>query len=144
MKENRGGPRPPFRLRLPLRTADVIIIAAVALVSLAMLATEALTGGGEGKLYAAVSRGDKTDRYPLGEDREVTVSNNGYTLTFVIKDGEVYVTEADCPDKVCVHSPPISKAGGRIVCVPAMIIIKIIKDGGSDVDFAAGAGFAAA
>ena len=40
-------------------------------------------------------------------------------------DGEVKMTHADCPDQICVHSVPISRYGGTIVCLPNRIILSI-------------------
>lgn len=42
-----------------------------------------------------------------------------------IKDGKVRVTEAPCPDKICVQRGWISKKGQQIICVPNQLIISI-------------------
>ena len=44
----------------------------------------------------------------------------------IIKDGEVYMQEADCPNQICVHHAPISHRGETIVCLPNRIIIEIL------------------
>jgi hypothetical protein len=125
-------------LRLNIKRGDVVIIAAVAVISFAMLVMQASLPDGDGKLYAVIFCGESRERYPLDEDRTVILKNEGYTLTVVIKDGYVKVTAADCPDRECMYSAPVSSDSGYIACVPARVLIKIIKDGGGDVDYIAG------
>ena len=42
-----------------------------------------------------------------------------------IKDGEVSVKEADCPDKICVNHKKISNVGESIICLPHKLVIEI-------------------
>lgn len=51
-------------------------------------------------------------------------------LTVRIEDGKVWVTDADCPDKLCEHAGAISRAGQQIVCLPNAIVITLTGDGG--------------
>lgn len=41
------------------------------------------------------------------------------------ENGEIYVKESSCPDKVCVRSGRISKAGEGIICVPNRVAVEI-------------------
>ncbi len=41
------------------------------------------------------------------------------------ENGEVFIKESDCPDKVCVRSGKISKSGESIICAPNRVAIKI-------------------
>ena len=53
---------------------------------------------------------------------------NGYdggTNTVVIENGTVYMTEADCPVKICVNTGKISKIGETIVCLPHRVVVEI-------------------
>lgn len=47
--------------------------------------------------------------------------------TIVVKDGSVYVTEADCPDKICEEYKPISKVGEAIICLPHKLVVEIVE-----------------
>ncbi len=42
-----------------------------------------------------------------------------------VEDGAVMVVQADCPDKVCVHTGPICQEGEVIACLPHGLIIYI-------------------
>lgn len=62
----------------------------------------------------------------LNKDTELTVEGwNGGTNHVVIKDGTVHVTEASCPDKVCVNQGTIQRTGEAIICLPNRMIARI-------------------
>ena len=62
----------------------------------------------------------------LNKDTELTVEGwNGGTNHVVIKDGTVHVTEASCPDKVCVNQGTIRRTGEAIICLPTRMIARI-------------------
>lgn len=62
----------------------------------------------------------------LNKDTELTVEGwNGGTNLVVIKDGTVHVTEASCPDKVCVNQGTIRRTGEAIICLPNRMIARI-------------------
>lgn len=50
---------------------------------------------------------------------------DGGTNLVVVKDGQVCVKEASCPDKVCVHQGSIHQSGDLIVCLPNRVIVQI-------------------
>lgn len=61
--------------------------------------------------------------YSLEEDRTIDI---GDTNTCVIADGVVSMTEADCPDLICVHTKSIDAKGGTIVCMPNRVVLEIV------------------
>ncbi len=66
---------------------------------------------------------------PLDENTEITVKSKFGTNTVVIRDKKVFVTDADCPDKLCEKSE-ISKSGS-IICLPNRLSV-IIEGGKND------------
>lgn len=42
-----------------------------------------------------------------------------------IENGKIAITDADCPDKICVKTGWISEPGQSIVCLPHKLIIEI-------------------
>ena len=58
------------------------------------------------------------------DDEYVFESDKGYNIV-VIKDGAVYVKEADCPDKICVNHKKISNVGETIICLPHKLVVEI-------------------
>ena len=67
---------------------------------------------------------------PLNEDCEFRIENNGGYNEVIIHDGGVEVTDADCPDKVCVHTGFINKPSQSIVCIPNKLNIIIKSENG--------------
>lgn len=80
-----------------------------------------------------ILNGEVIRTIPLSEDCEFTVkSNEGYNIV-TVKNGAVSVTEADCPDKVCVRTGAISGGAVPIVCLPHKLEIRIVG-GSAEID----------
>ena len=45
-----------------------------------------------------------------------------------IQDGVADMTDADCPDHLCVKQKPISHAGETLVCLPHKVVVKVINN----------------
>ena len=61
---------------------------------------------------------------PLSENSETLIESDFGKNTIIIKDGEVYVTGADCPDRLCEKSK-ITKSGRSIICLPNRLSVTI-------------------
>lgn len=119
-----------------LKKGDFIVAAGVLLLSfLLILLLRVLPNAKEGKTVFAVY-GDNKISSSLSEDAEFEIKNNDITLKVRIENGQAYVTYADCPDKICVNTGRISRAGERIICMPAGVCIYIT--GGEDEIIVAG------
>ena len=73
-------------------------------------------------------------RYPL--DENITVDIEGYDggyNTLVIKDGKAYLSDADCPDGLCVGMGEIAYNGQSVVCLPHKVVIEIESDDKSEI-----------
>ena len=57
----------------------------------------------------------------LYKDKTVALSGN----TVVIENGEVYMKDADCKNRVCVKQGIIVKTGESIVCLPNRVTAEI-------------------
>lgn len=114
---------------MKIRKADIILVLVLLLVAAAagifMLAVR--DTGGE----AVVLRdGQEILRLPLSEDAEQVITEGEGSNTVVIQDGAASVTQANCPDKVCVHTGEIRYEGQTIVCLPHKLVVKI--EGGEE------------
>ena len=80
-------------------------------------AVEVRVAGGEGQ------------RYGLRQDADVEIRGiNGGVNWLHIENGQAWVTEASCPDKVCVHMGKISQPGQTIVCLPNQVVIEVVGE----------------
>lgn len=85
----------------------------------------------EGAFVAVNINGVQTAQYPLSEDREVVITtgdNNENKNVMVIEKGKVRVSEADCPDSICVKTRAASYVGESIVCLPHKLVIEIVGE----------------
>ena len=106
--------------------ADVTLLLALVLVGLSVFLVSELSG--EAGEWAVVRiDGEEVGRYSLLCDGEYEL--NGGTNTLVISGGEAYVSEADCPDRVCVRTGHVSRNGERIICLPNKLEVKIVGGG---------------
>ena len=81
--------------------------------------------------------GRETARYALTEDRTVYIEGErGYNL-LVIENGEAWLSEADCPNLLCVKTGKIRYAGQSIVCLPHKLAVRI-AGGASSLDAVTG------
>lgn len=90
------------------------------------------TGQQSGKTAAVYLNGKLIRELPLDRDNEFIVEDV-YTNHIVVKDGEAFIEDSDCPGNDCVHSGAIHEAGRSIVCLPNRVEIRI--EGTSEVDF---------
>jgi len=65
----------------------------------------------------------ETARYDLSIDGVYEL--NGGTNVLVIENRQAYVSEADCPDKLCVNQGRIRGSGQMIVCLPNRVTVTI-------------------
>ena len=97
-----------------------------------------LRPGGGGQYVLVTVDGQEVGRYPLGEDRTVTIGEEDYNI-LEIRDGAAAVTDANCGDHTCVRTGKIRRAGETIICLPHRLVVKIIG-GGETVDAVSGGG----
>lgn len=87
---------------------------------------------GGGSLYAEISiEGELYRRIKLtghrGRDSLALATARGQNVV-VVEDEEIFVLEADCPDRICVRTGRLSKAGDTAACLPHKILIEV-KEG---------------
>ena len=125
--ENAGTPtKKKYRL-------DIIIIAAILLVSLSLLLIVTLSKE-EGSVVVVEIDGTTVATYPL--DKNAEYSLNGGSNVLVIEDGVAYMSYSNCPDHTCEKTGKIRYVGQTIICLPNKIAVTI-KGGNADggVDF---------
>lgn len=80
----------------------------------------------DGKIYQTL---------PLNQDTELNIpGTNGGTNHLKIQNGAASITDADCPDKLCVHQKKISRNGESLVCLPHKVIVTVESKKDSQLD----------
>lgn len=109
---------------LNIRKNDIIIVVVILLVSVLAAAYNMFHSEG-GAIVVISCDGNIINELPLDEDTSVTVPYNGHYNTIVIEDCMVRVTDADCPDRICVNHHSIGNSGDTIVCLPHKLVIEV-------------------
>jgi hypothetical protein len=65
---------------------------------------------------------------PLDRDGHLEVRTSLGRNLVAVRDGRVFVEEADCPGLDCVHHAPIDASGQTIVCLPHRLVIEVQED----------------
>ncbi len=116
---------------------DIILVAVILVIAAAGLLITNLTRQ-EGSTVVVKIDGEQTQSYSLYENRTVEIitgKNNEFSNTLVIENGKAFISQADCPDKICQEHRAISYSGETIVCLPHKIVIEITeKQSGPDLD----------
>lgn len=66
--------------------------------------------------------------YNFNKDAEVVIKDGENVNVLVIENGNAYIKEANCPDKICVGHRKISKTGETIICLPHKLVVEITEE----------------
>lgn len=89
-------------------------------ISIRTLSPDAWSEEAEALLIEAVSDAGAAN----GTDAGIN-STTEYNL-FSCENGEIRMIRSSCPDLLCVHHRPVSRAGENIICLPHKLVIEII------------------
>lgn len=117
-----------------VKKKDIILLLVILFIALAGFLIFRMTQKDGDRVVVTVD-GAVYKEYPLNKDISVEIPGvKGGTNHLVIKDGYADVTEASCPDKICVKSRKINKTGESIICLPNKVVVKIVGKGDVEVD----------
>ncbi len=103
---------------------DFILIAAILILALTALIV-LLLNLKSGNTVKVLIDGEEKYSFSLKEDIEKVISQGEKQNILVIKGGRAYISDATCPDKICVSHRPIEKVDETIVCIPQRVVIEI-------------------
>ncbi len=114
---------------------DLILLGVLLMLSsVGVLLYLLFSSGGE---YAAVYvNGELYGRYSLNKDITVEITDPEYPQRkniLVIADGCASITDASCPDRICVNEGKKAREGESIICLPNKVVVAI--EGGSEVQY---------
>lgn len=115
--------------------ADILIITGILFIAILIMIVPGLFF--KNNIVEVVVTQGRTEigRYSLLQNETFTVtdSEGGYNL-IMINEGTVQVTDADCPDKLCVKQRAINGHGESIICLPHKLVIQISSGKESGID----------
>lgn len=83
----------------------------------------------KGKVCRISVDGKVCGELSLSEDGELKLPG----CTVKVTNGEVFVVDSTCPDKVCEKTGRISKSGESIICVPNRVSVEITGECETDI-----------
>ncbi|WP_167956613.1 NusG domain II-containing protein [Anaerosporobacter faecicola] len=103
----------------------ILIVSLLAVIGIFVLITQLVSKPGA---YAVIKIDGKiVEKLPLDQDTKVEIHGaGGGTNTVVVKNGSVFVQDADCPDRYCVKHKKIKADTETIVCLPNKMVIEIV------------------
>lgn len=106
-----------------MKKKDYIVIIGVLLVAVMIWIGFGQLWKSDGSIVEVTVDGEVLGTYRLDQDQTVQIQE---TNVLVIQNGKADMTDANCPDRLCVHQKAISKSGETIVCLPNKVIVTII------------------
>lgn len=113
---------------------DACLVAGILLLALLIWGSFNLINKEEAGIVVVLREGEVIAEYPLSEDCAVTISDQSGYNRLMISGGEASVSDADCPDGLCVSQKAISRKGESIICLPHKLVIRIESGEEGDVD----------
>lgn len=104
---------------------DFIVIVLLIVASILLCIIFYRLNSTEGLKVVVTINGDIYKEYSLSEDIVDNIKIDDNENTLVIEQGKVYVSEADCKDKICVNHKAISNVGETIICLPHKLVVEI-------------------
>ena len=120
-----------------IKKNDVLLIGAILVLALIAILVINLTKADGSKVVITVDS-EIYQTLDLNTDQTVTIEGNDGRLNVVeIKDGTVKMSQADCPDKLCVNHRDIHYNHETIVCLPNKVVLEIMDGEASELDMIA-------
>lgn len=119
--------RPGFRFGF----RDLVLIIALAMIGvIPFVVMHNMRGAEQSARTAAVLTiaGDEVWRCAIDDGMdpvEYSADIDGEIFTMIADSTGARVSHSDCPDKICVETGTISKAGQTVVCVPFRAVLRI-------------------
>ncbi len=118
-----------------MKRYDFILIGLILVLALIWGCFQFFIWGRDGAVAVVSQDGQVIGSYSLSEDMELEITDDREGKnTLVIEMGQANITEADCPDKLCVKQKAISKNGESIICLPHRLVIEIAGGVNPDID----------
>lgn len=119
------------------RKGDVVLIAVILVLAVAAYVGIKFYQGmsTEEPMAVVTVDGAEYGRFPLDVDvtEKIELPDGAYNI-LVVKDGTADITEASCPDGICVNHRAVSRQSETIVCLPNKVVVEIENGEESGVD----------
>ena len=104
-------------------------------IALAVWIAWGISNRGKADMVVVYQDGREISRHLLMGNETIAIpfDGEGYNL-LMISNGKASVSDADCPDRLCVSQRTISHKGECIICLPHKLVITIDSDQEGELD----------
>ena len=121
-----------------LNKKDMILILVLAVLIGGGFLAKNIFFGADGAKGIVQQNGELIAELDLQKETELQLDDGlGGTNTVKVKDGMIFVSDANCPDQICVYSNPISHTGEVVACLPHGLLLTVKEPGGEALDASA-------
>ena len=105
---------------------DIILLLGIILAAFLLWLIPYLLNKDASAMVTVYQNGHEIGKYPLGKEQTISIpyGEDGYNLLF-ISGGEASISDADCPDGLCVRQRAVDRTGESIICLPHKLVIQI-------------------
>ena len=123
-----------------MKKRDLLIIALLLVCAGALyLVSQVSLGGTAASTIVVTQDGKEVLRRPLAMENTYEIAQEDGSLNVIaVKDGAVFMQEANCRDGLCIRQGKMRNAAKTIVCLPHKVVVQLVGDApadeGSDLD----------
>ena len=114
-------------MNIKLKKTDVLMITVIIVLAVILLLIVQFGIKKPGQTAVITVDGEVVKELSLSRDTgEIEIEGyQGGINKIIVSEGCVYMSYADCPDELCVHTGKIQKTGETIVCLPHRVVVEI-------------------
>ena len=112
-----------------MKKKDIIIIAALLVCAAALYIISQVSFGAEASTVVATLDSKEVLRKPLAMENTYEIAQEDGSLNVIaVKDGAVFMQEANCRDGLCIRQGKMHNAAKTIVCLPHKLVVRLTGD----------------
>ena len=113
-----------------MKKRDLIIIAVLLACAGALyLVSQVSLGGAAASTIVVTQDGKEVLRRPLAMENTYEIAQEDGSLNVIaVKDGAVFMQEANCRDGLCIRQGKMRNVAKTIVCLPHKIVVQLTGD----------------
>ena len=112
-----------------MKKKDMIIIALALIAALALYLISQVSLSGDASTIVVTMDGEEVLRRPLAMENTYEIAQEDGSLNVIaVKDGAVFMKEANCRDGLCIRQGKMKNGAKTIVCLPHKIVVQLTGD----------------
>ena len=112
-----------------MKKRDIIIIAALLLCAGALYLISQVSLSAEASTVVVTLDGKEVLRRPLAMENTYEIAQEDGSLNIIaVKDGAVFMQEANCRDGLCIRQGKMKNGAKTIVCLPHKLVVQLPGD----------------